>query len=99
MADECGWMKSDGKYLNKAEDGGMYSNYRFYEIHVQGQLGSDWSEWLENLEVQLLENGEMILYGPIADQAALMGVLNKLNRLNLALLSINEIKDEKKETK
>jgi hypothetical protein len=26
------------------------------------------------------------------DQAALMGVLNKLSRLNLALLSVNEIK-------
>jgi hypothetical protein len=34
----------------------------------------------------------MVLSGPIIDQAALMGVLNKLSRLNLALLSVNQIK-------
>ena len=38
-----------------------------------------------------MENGEMILYGPIVDQAALMGVLNKLGRLNLTLLSVNQL--------
>ena len=67
----------------------------FYEIHVAGQLDSRWSEWLEGLEVRLLENGEMILYGPIIDQAALLGILNKLSRLNLTLLSVNMI-DQKK---
>ena len=64
----------------------------FFEIHVKGHLNSEWSAWLEGLEVKLLENGEMILSGPIVDQAALMGVLNKLSRLNLALLSVNEVK-------
>lgn len=61
-----------------------------YEIHVKGQLDSRWSEWLGDLEVKLLENGEMILFGPIIDQAALMGVLNRLSHLNLALLSVNK---------
>ncbi len=69
-----------------------HSGGAFFEIRVKGQLNSHWSEWLEGLEVKLLENGEMILYGPIVDQAALMGVLNKLNRLNLAMLSVNEVK-------
>ena len=63
----------------------------FFEIHVKGQLDSRWSEWLEGLEVKLLENGEMILFGPIVDQAALMGILNKLGRLNLTLLSVNQV--------
>ena len=62
-----------------------------YEIHVKGQLDSRWSEWLEGLEVKLLENGEMILFGPIVDQAALMGVLNKLSHLNLTLISVNKV--------
>jgi hypothetical protein len=69
-----------------------YSEKTFFEIHVKGQLDNRWSEWLEGLEVKLLENGEMALLGPIVDQAALMGVLNKLSRLNLALLSVNEVK-------
>jgi hypothetical protein len=64
----------------------------FYEIHVKGHLDESWSDWLEGLEVKLLENGEMILFGPILDQAALMGVLNKISRLNLTLLSVNEVK-------
>ncbi len=64
----------------------------FFEIHVKGHLNSKWSDWLEGLEVKLLDNGEMILLGPIVDQAALMGVLNKLSRLNLTLLSVNKVK-------
>jgi len=70
------------------------SEVRFYEIHVKGQLDNKWSEWLEGLEVRLLENNETILFGPIVDQAALMGVLNKLGRLNLTLLSLNEVQNK-----
>ncbi len=61
-----------------------------YEIHVKGHLSRDWADWLENLEMFCLENGEMILSGRLADQAALMGILNKLNCLNLAILSVNK---------
>jgi hypothetical protein len=63
----------------------------FFEIRVKGHLNPSWSDWLEGMEVELLDNGEMILSGVIIDQAALMGVLNKLYRLNLTLLSVNEV--------
>ena len=63
----------------------------FFEIYVKGHLNSKWSEWLEGLEPKLLDNGEMILSGYIVDQAALMGILNKISRLNLTLLSVNVI--------
>lgn len=62
-----------------------------FEIHVKGYLNDKWSDWLEGLDVRLLDNGEMILSGTIVDQAALMGILNKLNRLNLTLLSVCEV--------
>ena len=65
-----------------------------FEIHVRGQLDESWSDWLEGLDVTLLENGEMILTGHIVDQAALMGTLNKLYGLNLTLLSVNETKKQ-----
>ena len=68
------------------------SGGRFYEIHVKGHLNNQWSDWLEGLEMKPLDNGEMILFGLIVDQAALMGVLNKLVRLNLTLISVNEVK-------
>ena len=64
---------------------------KVYEIHIEGHLDRTWSEWLDGLEVLLLENGETILFGPIVDQSALMGVLNKLGRMNVTLISLNEI--------
>lgn len=68
------------------------SEGRNFEIHVKGHLNPGWSDWLEGMEMKLLDNGEMVLSGCIVDQAALMGVLNKLVRLNLVLISVNEIK-------
>ena len=61
-----------------------------YEIHVKGHLNSQWSDWLGGMQVKLLDNGEMILSGAIVDQAALMGILNKLNRLNLPIISVKK---------
>lgn len=78
----------------------FHSGGGLFEIHAKGQLDSRWSEWFEGFEVRLLENGEMILLSPIIDQAALMGVLNKLSRLNLTLLSVNQVtRMNNKETK
>lgn len=70
------------------------SEARFVEIRVRGHLDSKWSQWLEGMEVRLLGNGDMILFGSIADQASLMGVLNKIGRLNLTLLSLNEVQNK-----
>jgi hypothetical protein len=67
----------------------------FFEIHVKGHLDKSWSDWLEGLEMELLDNGEMILSGYIADQAALMGILNKLYSLNLTLLSMSKTNQKK----
>jgi hypothetical protein len=67
----------------------------FFEIHVKGHLDESWSDWLEGLEVKLLDNEEMILSGHIRDQAALMGILNRLYGLNLILLSVNEVYQNK----
>ena len=67
------------------------SAVRVYEIHVKGYLDSSWSEWLDGLEVKLSENGETVIFGPIVDQSALMGVLNKLARMSLSIISLNEV--------
>jgi hypothetical protein len=81
---------SESKKENQTNSGGG-----FFEIHVKGHLDDSWSDWLEDLEVKLSDNGEMILSGPVRDQAALMGVLNKLYGLNLTLLSVNEVGQKK----
>jgi len=60
----------------------------WYEIRVQGELPSGWSNWFEGLEVRPGPHGESILSGPLADQAALHGVLTKIRDLNLKLISV-----------
>jgi hypothetical protein len=70
------------------------SEAKFVEIRVKGHLDCKWLQWLEGLEERLLENGKMILFGPIDDQASVMGMLNKLGRLNLTLLSLNEVQNK-----
>ena len=92
MADKNNGLNSNERNVSGPNTGISQSGEKIFEIHVKGQLDSRWSEWLEGLEMKLLDNGEMVLFGPIIDQAALMGVLNKLSRLNLALLSVNEMK-------
>jgi hypothetical protein len=61
----------------------------WYEIQVEGQLPTDWSNWFEGLAVKCGPNGDSILSGPLADQAALHGVLAKIRDLNLKLVSVN----------
>jgi len=100
MASQDNWKNASNGNAPGIDTNLFHSGGGFFEIHVKGQLDSRWSEWLEGLEVQLLENGEMTLFGLIIDQAALMGVLNKLSRLNLTLLSVNRVNRKiNKETK
>ena len=47
-------------------------------------------------EVSCVENGEMVLFGSIVDQAALVGILNKLARLNLTILAVNKVQKNRK---
>jgi hypothetical protein len=67
----------------------------FFEIRVKGHLDESWTDWLEGLEIKLLDNEETVISGHITDQAALMGVLNKLYNLNLTLLSLSETNPKK----
>jgi ABC-type multidrug transport system ATPase subunit len=61
----------------------------FYQIRVKGHLQGSWSEWFEDLSLTAEGDGEMVLSGPIVDQAALHGVLAKLRDLGLPLLSVS----------
>jgi hypothetical protein len=71
------------------------SRGRDFEIHVIGHLSDVWADWFEGLTIEQLDDGETVLSGTIIDQAALMGVLNKINRLNLTLLCVQAIESKK----
>ena len=66
-----------------------------YQIKVQGRLNQQWSDWLAGMTIRHDPTGDEMfvttLTGPIVDQAALRGILNKLWDLNLALLSITRL--------
>jgi hypothetical protein len=59
-----------------------------YHIRVKGQLDASWSEWFDGLIIASEENGESILSGPIADQAALHGILARVRDLGLPLVAV-----------
>lgn len=58
-----------------------------YRIQVQGRLDENWSDWLEEMTITY-DSDVTTLTGPVADQAVLRGILNKLWDLNLTLLSV-----------
>ncbi len=62
-----------------------------YRIVLKGQLGGEWSEWFAGMTVASGDNGETILTGPVADQAALHGVLIRIRDLGLPLLALTRI--------
>jgi hypothetical protein len=70
-----------------------------YQIHVQGVLDSQWSECLAGLDISVREQPAQppvtVLTGPLADQAALQGVLDTLFMLNMPLLMVERGLPEK----
>ena len=60
-----------------------------YQIRVKGHLRRQWTDWFEGLTVTPADNGETLLTGPVIDQAALHGLLEKVRDLGLPLISVN----------
>ena len=62
-----------------------------YEIRVAGHLPSDWSAWFDDLCVTTQADGTTAIRGPVIDQAALHGLIQKLRDLGIPLLAITPI--------
>jgi hypothetical protein len=62
-----------------------------YQIRVKGHLGPEWTGWFEGLAITLEVDGDTLLTGPIADQAALYGLLKKVRDLGIPLVSVNRL--------
>lgn len=62
-----------------------------YHIRLQGHLGPELAGWFEGLSATAEADGTTLLAGPVADQAALHGVLRKIRDLGLPLISIAQV--------
>ena len=69
-----------------------YHEPGLYEIRIKGHLDNRWADWFEGLTITLEDNGETLLTGPVADQAALHGLLRKVRDLGMPLLSVTRVR-------
>ena len=64
---------------------------RTYEIEVQGRIGERWAHWFDDMSVDARDGPEgavTTLRGSVADQAALLGLLQRLYTLGLQMLLV-----------
>jgi hypothetical protein len=58
---------------------------------VEGHLDAHWSGWLEGMTITHEEGGVTRLEGPVIDQAALHGLLNKLRDMRLVIITVERL--------
>jgi hypothetical protein len=63
-----------------------------YKIEVAGRISAERADWFDGMAVTVKvapEGGAItVLSGPVADQAALFGILNRIRDLGLKLISV-----------
>ncbi len=62
-----------------------------YEIRVRNDADNCWHEWFEGMAIIELENGDVLIRGPIVDQSALHGILTRIRDLDLTLIQVKKI--------
>ncbi len=60
-----------------------------YHIKIKGHLDARWQDWFDGFTISLTDDGNTILSGVVADQAALHGVFKKIRNLGLTLISVH----------
>lgn len=66
-----------------------------YQIRIRGHLGNQWEDWFEGVIITKDDNGDTLLTGPVADQAALYGLLKKVRDLGITLISVHYVETDK----
>jgi hypothetical protein len=64
---------------------------KLYEVRIEGHLHGDWRDWFGEMNLACLPDGTLALTGPVADQAALFGLLARVRDLGLTLVAVNQL--------
>jgi hypothetical protein len=59
-----------------------------YDIRLRGHLENRWAAWFDGLGITHEPDGTTVISGPVVDQAALHGLLQKVRDLGLPLVSL-----------
>jgi hypothetical protein len=63
-----------------------------YELRVDARLDPErWARWFDGMTIEVDSDGVTALRGPVADQAALYGLLARLRDLAVPLRSVNRV--------
>jgi hypothetical protein len=93
--DQTGFAFRLGRFEGESMIGGqVYDRPAIYEIRIKGKLDARWSSRFANMQIIPQPNGECLLTGPIADQAALYGAISRLRDLGLVLISVHRVSRE-----
>jgi hypothetical protein len=69
-----------------------------YEIRLRGRLDPRWATWFDGMTLTTADDGTTALRGPVTDQAALHGLLQKVRDLGLPLLSVTPLETDQPRT-
>ena len=62
-----------------------------YHIKIKGHLQPCWQDWFDGLTIIQVDDGNTLLTGSVADQAALFGLLRKVRDLGMPLVSVRPL--------
>jgi hypothetical protein len=65
-----------------------------YEIRLTGHLEARWAAWFDGLTISHESDGTTVISGPIADQAALHGLLQRVRDLGVLLVSVIQVEPD-----